>query len=280
MPEGHTIHRLALDHTRDLAGERLAVTSPQGRAADVAARVTDRRLLRVEAWGKHLFYVFQGGTRVHVHLGLFGRFRRFRSPAPPPRPTVRLRLEGARVTVDLVGATVSEAMSAAGQRRFLERLGPDLLRDDARPERAWERLRSRRTGIGRALLDQSVLAGVGNVYRAEALFVNGVHPELSARDLTRAQFDALWDTLVRMLRQGVKDRRIRTVDGAHGPGERTWVYKQPRCLRCRSHVRRWDLGGRWAYACETCQPPPAASSGPARATNSSWARKNSSDRSK
>jgi endonuclease-8 len=118
------------------------------------------------------------------------------------------------------------------------------------------------------LLDQHILSGVGNVYRLEALFVNGIHPERPANTLSRADFDALWDTLGTMLRQGVEDRRIVTVhpserslaghDGleAVGPEDAFYVYHQRSCRRCGSPVRAWRVGGRPAYACERCQPPP------------------------
>src|ERR1700722_2805457 len=101
MPEGHTIHRLALDHTKLLAGQRVGVTSPQGRFADGAARVDGARLDRVTAYGKHLFYQWSTGDVIHVHLGLIGKFFTYPMPAPAPRDTVRLRLTGAGTTVDL-----------------------------------------------------------------------------------------------------------------------------------------------------------------------------------
>ena len=110
MPEGHTIHRAARDHARDLARQTLRVTSPQGRF-DVGPRLTrGATLVRVEAYGKHLFYVFERGTTIHVHLGLFGKFYRKKTPAPPPRPTTRMRLEGDAITIDLVGPTACEVI--------------------------------------------------------------------------------------------------------------------------------------------------------------------------
>ena len=72
MPEGHTIHRLARDHTRDLAGQPLAVSSPQGRATETAAALDGAAIERVEAYGKHLLYRWSSGDTLHVHLGLYG----------------------------------------------------------------------------------------------------------------------------------------------------------------------------------------------------------------
>lgn len=109
-----------------------------------------------------------------------------------------------------------------------------------------------------------MLAGVGNVYRAEVLFVHGLHPELPARALDRARFDEVWATLVAWMRRGVRERRIITTDPAEigrprsrlRKGETTYVYRQEVCRRCSSEIRRYDLAGRWAYVCETCQPRP------------------------
>ena len=265
MPEGHTLHRLARDHTGYFAGRPVAVTSPQGRFSEGAARVDGVRLERVTAYGKHLFYEWASGDVVHVHLGLFGKFWTFGAPtAPAPRDTVRMRLRADGHTVDLTGPTECRLTDDAGVAAVLARLGPDPIRRDGDPERAWPKLQRRASPIGLALMDQSVIAGVGNVYRAESLFVHGLHPEVPARDVTHEQWLALWGTLRTWLRQGVKDRMIITVPpkelgrrrGSIGRGEALWVYKQERCRRCGDEVRRWDLGGRWAYACETCQPPP------------------------
>ncbi len=264
MPEGHTIHRLARDHTALLAGQALRVTSPQGRFAEGAARLDGQRLERVTAYGKHLFYEWAGGEVVHVHLGLFGRFFTHTTPGPVPRETVRLRLTGRATTVDLVGATECELIDPAGVDAIIARLGPDPLRPDGDPERAWPKLQRRASPVGLALMDQSVVAGVGNVYRAEALFVHRIHPLVPARAVTHEEWTAIWRTLTRWLRQGVEDQVIITVPPAEigkprrriAKGEALYVYKRDHCRVCGTEVRRWDLGGRWAYACESCQPPP------------------------
>jgi endonuclease-8 len=268
MPEGHTIHRLALDHARDLAGSVLRVSSPQGRQTDVAAALDGHLLEQVEAVGKHLFYHWQSAPILHVHLGLIGSFREWPSPPPPPGPNVQLRLSGPRVTVDLLAATTRELIDPERRQQILDRLGPDPLAAEPDPQRAWERLSRRGVPIAAALLDQQTLSGVGNVYRAEALFVAGIHPERPANTLSRAEFDRLWETLAAMLRQGVEDRRIITVhasergasasDGVEtvAPEDAFYVYHQAHCRRCGSPIRVWSVGPRRAYACERCQPRP------------------------
>ena len=92
MPEGHTIHRYARLHRELFAGQRLRVTSPQGRFAAGASQVDGRRLDGADAYGKHLFYRWARGLTLHVHLGLFGKFRSHRGDAPPPSDQTRLAL--------------------------------------------------------------------------------------------------------------------------------------------------------------------------------------------
>jgi endonuclease VIII len=265
VPEGHTIHRLARDHASWFAGAPVHVSSPQGRFSGAAAELDGQLLAGTDAYGKHLFHHYEDGRSVHVHLGLFGRFFVHDAPAPAPRDTTRYRISGPERTTDLVGATACELLTDTEVAAIVRRLGPDPIRTDADPDRAWAALQRRSVGIGRALMDQKVLAGVGNVYRAEVLFVHGVHPEVPSRALGRERFDALWETLVTWMRRGVRERRIITTDPAEigrprsrmRRGETTYVYKQDLCRRCGSDVRRYDLAGRWAYVCETCQPLPA-----------------------
>jgi endonuclease VIII len=261
VPEGHTLHRLARDHQAWFAGRPVAVSSPQGRFTG-AALVDGRTLDRAEAHGKHLFHHYDGAATVHVHLGLFGKFTATGAPAPPPRPTVRMRLATDTHTVDLAGATVCELIGPDEVAAIRARLGPDPLRRDAAPERGYRALQRRSVGIGRALMDQKVLAGVGNVYRAEVLFVHGIHPETPATAITHEEWQSIWDTLVAWMRYGVRSGRIVTADPAEvgrtrsrmRGDERVHVYRRDHCARCGTAVRRWDLAGRWAYACESCQP--------------------------
>lgn len=267
MPEGHTIHRLARDHADWFAGRPVGVTSPQGRFEAAAAILDGSMLEATDAHGKHLFHRYAGDRWVHVHLGLFGRFFVHDNPPPEPRDTTRYRITGEGRTTDLVGATACELLTPDEIDQLRARLGPDPIRGDADPEQAWAALQRRSVGIGRALMDQRVLAGVGNVYRAEVLFVHGIHPDLPSRQLEREHFDAIWATLVSWMRRGVRERRIITTDPAEigRPRSRmrradaTYVYRQERCRRCDTAIRRYDLAGRWAYVCETCQVPPQAS---------------------
>jgi endonuclease VIII len=258
MPEGHTIHRLARRHCRELKGP-LAVSSPQGRAAGVAAALDGARIERFDAHGKHLLYRWSTGDILHIHLGLYGRFRRRPSPPPEPRGQIRLRIVGETATADLSGAIACELLDPAAEEVLLARLGPDPLREDGDPERFAALLRRRRIPIGAALLDQRVIAGIGNVYRAELLNGLGIDPRRPARDLEPELVRALWDESARLLAAGVRAGRI--VTRPKPPGSRRvrrddalWVYRRARCARCDGPVEVFELAARTMYSCPGCQP--------------------------
>ena len=260
MPEGHRYHRRARNLS-EFSGGELAACSPQGRFAEGAAQINGTRLGVVEAYGKHLLVRFAGGRTVHVHLGMRGKLLRFPDVSRPPRPQVRLRLAGATAAWDLIAPATCELLDKAGVTGLLARLGPDPLREDADPNRAWANLQATPSALGAALLDQSVIAGIGNVFRAEALFACGLHPSRPAASLIRVEFDRLWTTVRVMMRRAVDDGRIVTVDPPAGRSraevpedEARYVYRQACCRRCGAPVVSWSLGGRTAYACPVDQP--------------------------
>lgn len=262
MPEGHTIHRIALDHTPLLTGRTIEVSSPQGRFSEAAARVDGRVLESIEAYGKHLFHWWSTGEVGHVHLGLFGKFRVQRGESEPAvRGQVRARFRSEAATIDLSGPTACTIGTPDDRDAIVARLGPDPLRTDADPQRAIDRIRRSRQAIGALLLDQSVLAGVGNVYRAEALFVHGIHPARLGNSLDVAELESLWATIRTMLEAGVKANRIVTVDRTLLPagrrpkrGESTYVYHRPNCLQCGAPTATATLGARPCWFCPNCQP--------------------------
>ena len=261
MPEGHTIHRIARDHRKWFVGQELGICSPQGRFKREAKRLDGAKLLDVTAHGKHLFYHWPRKRIIHIHLGLYGKFRVHKNPAPEPRGAVRLRMIGMERSFDLNGPNRCELINSDDYRAVRERLGQDPLADDASFDSLWKRLSRSRAAIGTLLLNQSVIAGVGNVYRAEILFLLGIHPETPAKNLDREQVHSLWELTVRLLRQGVKYNRIITVDReTHSKplsklksSERLYVYKKSVCPMCNNRIRQWELGNRKMYACLKCQ---------------------------
>ena len=267
MPEGHIVHRLARRYSSAFRGHDITVTSPQGRFVDGAREVSGRRLVAAEAYGKHLFLVFDNDRAVHVHLGLYGKATFGRHPAPSPVGLVRMRLEGGRRWADLRGPTACDVVLPDEMRALIDRLGPDPIRSDADPERAWRRVTASRAPIGSLLMDQSVFAGCGNIYRAEVLFRARINPYRESRSLTHPRFDALWDDLAHLMKLGVRRGQIDTVRPEHEPeamgreprqdahGGEVYVYRrngQP-CLVCGTKVRMADMQGRALYWCGRCQ---------------------------
>jgi endonuclease VIII len=264
MPEGHTLHRLATALDLAFAGHRVRVSSPQGRFADSAALLDGRPVEGAESWGKHLWLHFDRHDLVHVHLGLYGRFDiTYADAVPPPVGQVRLRLVGPDAYGDLRGATACELQTAEQRAAIVERLGPDPLRADADPDLAWQRIHRSRAPIAGLLMDQSVVAGIGNVYRAELLFRHRIDPFRPGTSLRAGRWQELWEDLVALMADGVRTGVIRTVHAEHltdaelDSGERvSYVYRragQP-CRVCGTRVRTRELQARNLFWCPKCQP--------------------------
>ena len=267
MPEGHTLFRLAADLREAFLDRPVHASSPQGRFA-AAARLIDGHALKAsESAGKHLFLTFGPESIVHVHLGLIGEFKIGVGPAPEPVGAVRLRLENDDAYADLRGATVCALIDESARQSILAKLGPDPLRADADPDKAYARIRRSRKPIGALLMDQTVLAGVGNVYRAETLFRARMSPLTPGQKVSKRKWTAMWDDLVDLMAYGVGTGRIDTVRAEHTPeamgrpprvddhGGEVYVYRragQP-CLVCGSTVRTKVLEGRNLFWCATCQ---------------------------
>ncbi|WP_109506534.1 Fpg/Nei family DNA glycosylase [Nocardioides speluncae] len=272
MPEGHTLRRLADEIGQAFGGRAVRVSSPTGRFAADAATLDGQRLVGADSAGKHLFVEFPADRFLHIHLGLIGKFDVLPGPAPAPVGVVRLRLEAngpAPAYADLRGATQCDLVTLARRDTVLAGLGPDPLRKEADPDLAWRRISRSHRPIGDLLLDQGVLAGVGNVYRAEVLFRGRLHPLRPGRTLRAGQWRAIWDDLVELMAEGVRTGRIDTVRPEHTPdamgrpprkddhGGEVYVYRrtgQP-CLVCRTAVRTAVLKERNIFWCSRCQRP-------------------------
>lgn len=301
MPEGHSVHRLARQFADVFSGDRLAVSSPQGRFVHGADRLDGHVLTGSVAHGKHLFLTFEHGLLLHVHLGLYGAWdfggdATFRGAssigaprkvgerevygdagaeaaaqayAGPPAPVgaVRVRLAGTHGWADLRGATTCEAITEAEGRAVLARLGPDPLRNLPGDRDAFVAgVLARRTPLAALLMDQKVIAGVGNVYRAELLFRQRLDPWLTGRSLSAESARLLWDDTAAMMSDGVRDGRIITTPpgywgdpepdgGLPAPEHSHFVYRRQGqdCRDCGTSVALTDLGARKLYWCPSCQ---------------------------
>ncbi|MEO8221061.1 MAG: zinc finger domain-containing protein [Specibacter sp.] len=343
MPEGHSVHRLARQFQDVFGGARLAVSSPQGKFADGAARIDGHVLAAAEAHGKQLFLYFSHDLVMRVHLGLYGAWdfggdstfagassigapRRIgeqevagdpgdsgwahasEGPAeslrvgggrgeydgpPEPKGAVRVRLVSAHGWADLRGPTACEVITPAEAVAVRSRLGPDPLNN--RPGDAAEfarRIRKSSTSIALQLMKQEVLAGVGNVYRAEVLFRLGLDPMLPGTQLQREEARALWNDTAAIMADGVRDGRIITTElrdrpsglgvdvgrplpaaaGQPAPrssrhnapgkpnidvpaGDAHYAYKREGlpCRHCGTEIAMKELGGRKLYWCPACQ---------------------------
>jgi endonuclease-8 len=248
MPEGDALHRAAA-RLQPLVGERLAVEAHHGRARvlGIAERLDGRRLEGVEAVGKNLFLTWEGGLVLRSHLRMKGRWRV--GPAGEPvlgTPWLVLRGER-RQAVLFGGGSLGLVTDEVALRR---RLGPDVMLDPPDLDGMLARLRAadQSREVGEALLDQRLVAGIGNKWRAEGLFLAGVSPWARLRDLDDdALRSVLAETAAAM--QGRRRRRL-VYDRAGLP-----------CPRCATRIAAWRQGddARTAFWCPSCQPAPAGS---------------------
>jgi len=240
----------------------LSVTSPQGRFAAGAALLDGQVLEAADSYGKHLFLGFPGRRWLHVHLGLYGTWMFGAAPPPEPRGALRLRLVGNGSYADLRGATAVEVWTGTEKAQLEARLGPDPLRPRPAPDRAWERLSRSRSPVGQLVMDQAVIAGVGNVYRAEVLFRARIAPHRPGRAVGRHEWDALWADLVTLMRAGVRTGRIvstrpsdRPRAGRVRPEDEHYVYRRTGlpCRVCGGRVATEVMAGRNLFWCPRCQ---------------------------
>ncbi len=300
MPEGHSVHRIARQFARHFVGEPVRASSPQGRFADGAALIDGRTMTDAKAVGKQMFLEFDDALWLRVHLGIYGawdfasdrasgvpsigapRRTRLRMAEAekesvvddaalatfPPEPVgqVRVRLLTERAVADLRGPTACEVLDAAGVQRVIDALGPDPLVDDADAgeERMLARIRGRRVPIGLLLMDQSVVSGIGNVYRAEMLFRARLDPHVTGAALPDDLIRDLWRDWRYLLGVGVETGQMLTMDGLDEDGQRAalrnradrhWVYKREGlpCRICRTHIALEIAAGRKLYWCPSCQ---------------------------
>ncbi len=294
MPEGNEIHRWAERHAAAFAGKTVRVDGPQGRFVD--SDVLDgRKLRRVMAVGKHLGYDFGKDRILHVHLGLQGDFTEGSGALPPVKGALRLRMWSAEKVkrpavegvskrhgwyseddgmghlqpeqiawVELRGPMDCSVYTEEKWAKLLERLGPDPLNGDP-VDKALERIAKSKKPVGLLLMEQDVMAGVGNIYRAELLFRAGVSPFVAGRDVPEKKLREIWKDAGVLMRAGMVDRRIVTTQAKDRPSKKTgqalkeeahYVYRRQGrpCFVCGTKVMKQEnFAGRNLYWCDVCQ---------------------------
>jgi len=275
VPEGDTIFRAARRLHQALAGRavtRFESVFPALSRVDDDAALRGRRIERVEARGKHLLIWFSGSLLLRTHMRMSGSWHIYRPHERWQRPHRDMRivietseLHAIAFNVPVAEFSTAEALARAGP---IQQLGPDPLSPEFHKDEAVDRLMARAdTEIADALLDQSAIAGIGNVYKSEILFAGRTNPFARVSELTRADVARLVDIAVRFMRANVADRSsgaietyrgLRRTTGRSDPGARLWVYSRADkpCRRCGTAIsrRRQGLHARATYWCERCQP--------------------------
>jgi endonuclease VIII len=263
MPEGNEIYRYAQRHTELFAGKTICVEAPNGRFAD-AALLTGRKLKAVMAHGKHLGYDFGRDRKLHVHLGRFGDFTEGKMPCPEPKGALRMRWSTRTDWLELRGPMDCSVYTDQQWQALEDRLGADPLAPHSDPSPAFAYVLKAKLAIAALLMDQTVFAGIGNIYRAELLYRAKQNPFTAGKDTSEKTLKAIWRDAVKLMPAGMVDRRIvttRAKDRPHpdGPARREethYVYRRhgKPCFVCGTTICRVEMVGRTLYWCPTCQP--------------------------
>jgi endonuclease VIII len=271
VPEGDTIFQTAAALRPLLVGQPILAASARVPGPQIQ-RVVGSHVIAVEPQGKHMLIRFDNGLALHTHLRMAGTWHRY---APGERwrmPAWRARvvLEVPEHVVVCFNAPVVELMQdrAVDLHPSLVSLGPDLLADDFDAADAFNRLRTRASAeIADALADQRVMAGVGNVYKSEVLFIGSVNPWTPVSALSDEKLHALVGLCRRLLLENIAPgkgpHRVTTQGDRAARGKSLWVYGRANrpCARCGTLIRTRRQGAlnRPTYWCPTCQPPDLSS---------------------
>jgi formamidopyrimidine-DNA glycosylase len=267
--EGRTIARARVDDTRLVRPEL---------PASIAGALTGARIERVERRGKYLLLRLESGETLAVHLRMTGNLLRRAAGDEPPR-FVRAELElddGSFVAYTDIRrfGTWELLRDRAEADAFIDgRLGPEPFSDEFSPTFLFDALHRRAAPVKSVLLDQRVVAGLGNIYADESLWAAKIHPELPASRLRRPDAERLHGTIREALAagiaaQGASIRDYRMPDGGHGSAqERFAAYGRTGepCPRCGTPIRRLVVGQRGTHVCPHCQRVPRVRRSRARA---------------
>lgn len=274
MPEGDTIFRAARTLTLALGGDVVRRFDSIFQSL-LAVRIEGRTIHGARAAGKHLLIEFSGDLILRTHMRMHGSWHLYDRGAAWKRPHRDMRIVIATEKLEAVGFNipVAEIVRARDLPRHevLASLGPDLLEREFDEGEAVRRMRAAGDDpVADVLLNQRVLAGIGNVYKSEVLFVCRVNPFVPTRELDDATLHALVATARRLLQANTMQNLpsmttypgYRRTTRRDAPGSRLWVYGRAGrpCRRCGAPIRmrRHGVHARAAYWCESCQPRPAS----------------------
>ncbi|MBA3539057.1 MAG: Fpg/Nei family DNA glycosylase [Deltaproteobacteria bacterium] len=268
MPEGDTIHRIA-NRLADLVGQAIVRVTTQGLVRDLATRT----ITAIAAHGKHLVIDLDDGTAIRTHLRMYGRFRR---EARGAGEAILARSSPGRITLAITlpdsvllwfGARTVEISSRRSPMRGMAvaALGPDILADHFDSRLAASRAAQHPArAIGDVLLDQRVVAGIGNVYKSEVLFLRSVDPRTLIAALSEPVLATIYAEACTLMRAnlgpGPRTTRV-PAPGDLANDDRYFVYGRTNrpCRRCGASIRCYALGEppRWTWSCPDCQPEEA-----------------------
>lgn len=275
MPEGDSIYRAARALHQAFAGRtvtRFESVFPHLTRVDHDQPLRGRAIERVESRGKHLLIWLSGDLVLRTHMRMHGSWHIYRPGErwQRPRHEMRIAIGAGDIEAIAFSVPVAELLSSAALERQpdLRDLGPDPLAATFDAAEAVARLTGRaETEIADALLDQRAIAGIGNIYKSEVLFVCRVNPFTLVRDLDAPTVSALVSTAATLLRANVTDATgsgivtyagLRRTTGRADPSARLWVYGRggKPCRRCGTAISRRQQGphARSTYWCPTCQP--------------------------
>lgn len=263
MPEGDTVFRTARSLHKALAGRVLLRTDfrvPQHATADLSGQA----VTGVVARGKHLLLRTDGGWTLHTHLRMDGEWRLLKTGDPLPNGPVRTVLETDRYTAVAWRMPVVELLPTEREHEAVGHLGPDLLGPDWDVREAVRRLQGNpEREIADALLDQRNLAGIGNLYKSEVLFLRGVSPFTRVAGVP--DLEGMLKRAKRLLEFSVQ-HGVQSTTGARKESEKNWVFERPGqpCRRCGALIQVARQEERLTYWCPRCQaaPGPPAPAGP------------------
>ena len=262
MPEGHSVQRTANYFNKRFKGKPVSVDSPQGRFSAEAKLIDGHVLLKAKAIGKQLFIYFDNGLIARVHLGIYGKWRFIANTDKEMFGQVRARFFNDEFLADLRGPTICEVIDKKQVKLIEKRLGPDPTNTDNKKTemaRFIDRVKSSSSPIGILLMNQEVISGIGNVYRAEILFRAELSPHVQGNQLSLEQISGLWDDSVKLMKVGVATgfmiTREELLKKRPKKADRNYVYKREGepCLRCGGVIAIELMATRKLYWCPKCQ---------------------------